>query len=237
MTIHGSKNKYSKYICPILQRCIDENNVSTFIDVCVGGSNIIKNIRAPQRIGIDKNQNLIALYHQMQTANFEFPPFPSKEDWDKSKNGEITGWYAGLVEIFTSYLARGFSGGYNKQEKQYWGRVHTMQKDLPLIKNIEYIYNDFELIKEYNNCVIYADPPYYGTKTYSSDPKFNYERFWDCIRISSQKNWVFVSEQQAPQDFIPIWSLNTNRQLQGNTTPCTENLFIFNTGLSSKFKV
>lgn len=233
MTIHGSKNKYSKYICPILQGCIDKNKIETFIDVCVGGSNIIKNIKAKNRIGIDKNQNLIDLYHQMQMGNFNFPPFPTREDWDKCKNGEINGWYAGLVEIFTSYLARGYGGGYNKQEGQYWGRVHTAQKDLPLIQDINYIYSDFEIIKNYTGCVIYADPPYIGTKTYSSDPKFDYERFWQCMREVSINNWTFISEQNAPDDFIPIWSLETTRQLQGNITSCTEHLFVFKSGKSS----
>lgn len=50
----------------------------------------------------------------------------------------------------------------------------------------------------------------------------------------SKNNYVFISEQAAPKDFISIWSLNTERQLQGNITPCTENLFIFKDGLAAK---
>lgn len=235
MTIQGSKNKYSKYIIPILQKCINENNIKVFVDCCVGGSNIIKNITALTRIGIDKNSNLIALYHAMQKPDFVFPPFPSKEDWDKCKNGEIDGWYAGLVEFFTSYLARGFDGGYNKQERQYWGRVHTMQKELQLIKDIVYIEDDFNYILSLNNCVIYSDPPYINTKKYSADKNFDYNRFWNTIREASLNNYVFVSEQVAPEDFISIWSMDTERQLQGNKTKCVENLFVFKDGLSAKF--
>lgn len=237
MTIQGSKNKYAKFIVPILQKCIDDNDIKSFYDVCCGGSNIIKNIKCENRFAIDKNSNLIALYHEMQKQGFQFPDFPSKQDWDACKNHEINGWYAGLVEFFTSYLARGFDGGYNKQEKQYWGRVHTMQKELPLIQNITYIEADFEYINKLDNCVIYCDPPYINTKRYSADKNFDYSRFWDCIRIASQRNWVFVSEQVAPEDFNAIWSLNTSRQLQGTITICIENLFVFNTGLSSKFIV
>lgn len=238
MTIQGSKVRYSKFICPILQRCINTNNIATFVDVCVGGSNIIKNIKCAHKIGIDANQYLIALYHEMQQPNFVFPSFPLREDWDRCKDGdESRDWYVGLVSIFTSYLARGFGGGYNKQERQYTGRCNTMKKDLSLIQDIEYICADFSKMQEYENCVIYVDPPYIGTKKYDADKSFDYIRFWDCVRETSQKNYVFISEQQAPPDFTSIWSLETERQLQGNTTPCTENLFVFNNGLSSKFKV
>lgn len=236
MTIQGSKVKYAKYIVPILQKCIDEKKLTTFIDTCCGGCNIIKNIHCDRRIAIDKNPYLIALWKKLQEPNFEFPPFPNRDDWDRCKDGrESRNWYTGLVQIFTSYLARGFGGGYNKQENQYWGRVHTVQKDLPLIKDIEFIEDDYSTILNYENCCIYVDPPYAGTKKYQIDPNFNYEQFWETMRKISKINYVFISEQIAPDDFIPVWSLETERQLQGNTTPCIENLFIFKDGLAAKF--
>lgn len=236
MTIQGSKVKYIKYIIPILQKCINENNIDTFIDCCCGGCNIIKNINCNNRIAIDKNKYLISLWKELQKPDFKFPLFPTREDWDRCKNGyETRNWYIGLVQIFTSYLARGFEGGYNKQEKQYWGRVHTVEKDLPLIKDINFIEDDYSRILSFNNCVIYVDPPYINTKTYSSDPHFDYDRFWNTIRKVSENNWVFVSEQCAPEDFKAIWTLKTNRQLQGNITDCTENLFIYKNGLSKNF--
>ena len=101
MTYLGSK-KYSKYIVPILQKAIDENNIDTFVDCCVGGSNIIKEIKAKNRIGIDNNKYLIALMKEMQKPNFEFPKKPTREDWDKAKeyNNSLPDWYIGLTSIF-----------------------------------------------------------------------------------------------------------------------------------------
>ena len=55
------------------------------------------------------------------------------------------------------------------------------------------------------------------------------------MRKLSQMNYVFVSEQIAPDDFISVWSLETERQLQGNKTPCVENLYVFKDGLAAKF--
>lgn len=33
----GSKNKISKYIVPIIQECIDKNNITTYYEPFVGG--------------------------------------------------------------------------------------------------------------------------------------------------------------------------------------------------------
>ena len=41
MVYMGSKSKYAKYIVPILQKAITDNNVDTYIECFVGGANII----------------------------------------------------------------------------------------------------------------------------------------------------------------------------------------------------
>ena len=33
----GSKSRIAKYIVPIIQKCIDDNNLETYIENCVGG--------------------------------------------------------------------------------------------------------------------------------------------------------------------------------------------------------
>ena len=33
----GSKSRIAKYIVPIIQKCIDDNNLETYIESCVGG--------------------------------------------------------------------------------------------------------------------------------------------------------------------------------------------------------
>lgn len=237
MTYQGSKVKYAKYICPILQKCIDANHITTFIDCMVGGANIIKNIKCENRVAIDNNKYLIALWKELQKPNFKFPPFPSREDWDRCKNGvEEHDWYIGLTSIFTSYLCRGFPGGYNKQERQYWGRIHTVEKDLPLMQNINFICGDYsDILNTVRDTVIYIDPPYKDTKEYLTSQHFNYNKFWQTVRESSKYNYIFISEQVAPEDFISIWHMDTNRQLQGNITLATENLFIYKEGLAANY--
>ena len=240
MTYLGSKAQISKYIVPILQKYIDNNNITTFIDCCCGGANIIKNIVCENRIGIDKNPYLIALLQQMQTPNFSFPEEITREDWDRCKNGYSENWFIGLVSIFGSYFTRGFSGGYCNDKHPgnryyYKGRVQTAIKDIPLIQDVQFINEDFSIIENYTNCVIYCDPPYQNTKKYDFCADFNYNKFWECIRKTSKNNYVFISEQEAPNDFISIWSLDKTRYT-GTTKnikkiAATEHLFIYSRGL------
>ena len=242
MTITGSKERIAKYIVPILQNCIDTNHINTFIDCCCGGANIIKHINCPNRIGIDNNPNLIALLQEMQKDNFQFPEHMSREDWDRCKNGQESRlWYIGLCAIFCSYFTRGFNAGYCNDNhpngrNYYEGRVKTAKKDLPLLKNIQFIENDFSIINNFTNVVIYCDPPYLNTKKYDSSKNFNYDMFWSTIRQTSMKNYVFISEQNAPSDFISIWNHNIQRsRIAPTKLIATEHLFIYQNGLAMQY--
>ena len=61
MVYQGSKAKLRKYIVPILQKCIDDNNITTYIEPFCGGCNVIDHIKCDNRIASDNNPELIAL--------------------------------------------------------------------------------------------------------------------------------------------------------------------------------
>lgn len=236
MTYQGSKAKYSKYICPILQNYIDKNNIETFVDCFVGGANIITDIKCKNRIGIDNNQYLIALWKYLQNnPDYEFPVYPSRQDWDRCKNKiEEKDWYIGLVSIFCSNMAGGFPAGYDKMGLRYNGRIKNCKKDLPFLKGVNFICDDYHSISNYTNCLIYCDPPYSNTHRYNYQ-KFDSNEFWNFIREQSSKNYIFVSEQNAPEDFISIWSKDIEHNIRGAKRIATERLFVFNNGLIKNY--
>ena len=45
MKYMGSKQRIAKDIVPIMQKCIDENNIERFVDLFCGGCNIIDKIK------------------------------------------------------------------------------------------------------------------------------------------------------------------------------------------------
>lgn len=65
MVYQGSKARVAKYICPIIQKYIDETNADTFIDAFCGGANVIQHISARNKIGYDTNPYLIALLNNL----------------------------------------------------------------------------------------------------------------------------------------------------------------------------
>lgn len=42
MVYMGSKRQYVKYLCPIIQKFIDENDIEVFIDAFTGGCKFVR---------------------------------------------------------------------------------------------------------------------------------------------------------------------------------------------------
>ena len=76
--------------------------------------------------------------------------------------------------------------------------------------------------------VVYADPPYNNTTGYGKT-KFDSSEFWDYVRELSQTNLVYISEQNAPDDFVCLWEKPFTRTLdvnKDNQFKVTEKLFV-----------
>lgn len=52
----GSKSRIAKDIVPIIQKCIDDNKIDTYIENFVGGSNMIEHIKCATKNGYDSNK-------------------------------------------------------------------------------------------------------------------------------------------------------------------------------------
>lgn len=110
----GSKNQIAKSIVPILQKCIDDNNITTYIEPFVGGANIIDKIECDNKIGSDTNKYLIALLNQLKKDPSLFPEEFSREHYqdvkdDYKNNGtKYSDWYKGLVGFCGAFRGKFF---------------------------------------------------------------------------------------------------------------------------------
>lgn len=242
MVYMGSKAKYAKYIVPILQKCIDENKVDTYIECFVGGANIIDKINCEKRYGFDRSNTLIAL---LQTAANDFDKVlkdGNRELWDKGKGyvkdgimpEDMTLAEIGAMEFFASYCNGGFPRGYakNTDTRNYFNEAYrNMEKQAPNLKGILFNCQNYWELEPVKNAVIYLDPPYQGTKIYgyANQPKMDYEHFWNWVRELSKDNFVFISEQSAPDDFETIWQQEVKRTTnKQNNFKAVEKLFRYN---------
>ena len=74
--------------------------------------------------------------------------------------------------------------------------------------------------------MFYLDPPYFHTKEFRIATNFDYVDFWNFARRLSKNNYVYISEQYAPNDFEIVWSKPVLRSINAqNKEYKTECLF------------
>lgn len=138
MVYQGSKNKLAKEIVPIIQSYIDKNNVKTYIELFVGGANIIDKIKCERKIGNDYNENVINLLKYAQTDNnLSIAPIECTfEHYSDVRKNQTTGKYSkeyvALIGYCASYGGRYFDGGYGRDSKGgrsiYSERLNNLKK-------------------------------------------------------------------------------------------------------------
>jgi len=227
MVYMGSKARYAKYIVPILQDCIDKNNVEEYCECFVGGANIIDKINCAKRIGYDFNEYLIALLKDSANNPDKYLNLElniPKIEWDlvRDNKDKYPAEYVGLVAFMASYCAGGFGRGYGRsgKDKHCVCKEHfnNYKKQIPLLKGIEFDCKHWtESLASYldrENCLIYLDPPYKNTKHYDVKEKFDYDSFYKLIRQVAEKNYVFISEEYMPEDFKVLFEIPCKRNIR-----------------------
>ena len=152
MVYMGSKSKYAKYIVPILQSAIDQNDIKVYVECFCGGCNIIDKIQCEKKFAYDRSDTLIALLQQAQLDVSGLLQEGSRELWDKGKayvkDGimpeDMTLAEIGAMEFFASFSNRGFPGGYAKNTgaRDFFDEAkRNLEKQSPNLKDISLTLN------------------------------------------------------------------------------------------------
>ena len=137
---------------------------------------------------------------------------------------------------------RFYEGGYSGKSNTKIGTVRDyidesvrgLNKQIPLLKDIEFVCSEYNNLLIPPNSIIYCDPPYLGTKAYASSKSFNHTDFWQWCRDKVlEGHIVFVSEYNSPPDFDCIWHQEVKSSLRANSTlnsskTSVEKLFVHN---------
>lgn len=251
MKYMGSKSRIAKFIVPIIQQYIDDNNTTQYIEPFVGGANVIDKIECKSKIGTDLNKYLIALLNRVQN---DLPLYNeiTRETYNLCRSyyhceiyePQFEDWEIGNIGFLASYNGRWFDGGYaksgyekTKNGERYRDYYREAKNNLlnqaanPLFKDCHFECMDYReyLNKNIEDALIYADPPYQNTKQYSNATKFDYLEFWECCREISKRNIVIISGLNAPPDFKCIWQHQVSRSIKATDERTeTEKLFICN---------
>ncbi len=244
MKYMGSKSRIAKHIVPIIQKCIEDNNIDIYIEPFCGGCAVIDKINCKTKFAMDKHKYLIALFKNLDKIN-QLPEFITKDHYSDvrdcfNKNlNTYEDWYIGAIGFLASYNGRFFDGGYaglvntkaGTTRNYYDEAKRNLIEQIPNLKDINFIWDEYNSIQNetFNYPVlIYCDPPYKDTKQYGISKNFNHDDFWNWVRGLSKNNIVIVSECQAPDDFKCIWQQEITRTIDNNKrVSSTEKLFTY----------
>ncbi len=239
MKYMGSKNRIAKHLLPIILK--DRKEGQWYVEPFVGGANMIQHVNG-NRFGSDSNKYVI---RALKFIRDDVPPKNNTEfsegDYNESarfvrgENAVTLKSYGliGFALIAYSFGAKwcgGWSRGKNSkgEQRDYVAEQYRAAvKQKPLLKGVAFHNATYSEIGFPDNSIIYCDPPYEGTTKYKDD--FDHGKFWQWCRDKAEEGHdVFISEYNAPADFVCVWSqeLNVSVAKNGKHKKATEKLFV-----------
>lgn len=230
MGYQGGKSQIASKIAPIINKF---TGGGIFVSLFVGSGVIEAKINSKIKILNDKHEYLIAMYKALQNG-YELPDNLTREEYyeikaNKDKDKALTGF----VGFGCSFGGKWF-GGYasNKGGTNYCGQSkRSWNKTMLGIKDATFTCLDYKDVEIPPNAIVYCDPPYFQTTSYSNSKDFNHKEFWAYMRKLSTDHIVFISEENAPEDFVSIWQKEVTRTLdtnKKNQPKKIEKLFVWN---------
>ena len=134
---------------------------------------------------------------------------------------------------------RWFDGGYansgyegKRYRDYYMESKNNLMNQAMAIRNVEFYVNDYKDLEIAPRSMVCCDAPYKNKKQYENSTRFDYVTYWNWIREISMNNHVVVSEENAPSDFVCIWSKPVSRSIKAKEkTIAIEKLFTYSKGL------
>lgn len=209
----GGKFKIRKYLIPFLNRQVQER---PYYEPFVGGANVIEQIVAPERFGMDIHDGLIKLYQLMQTG--WTPPSQISEDEYQSAMAGFFKWFPELETFIlfgASYGGR-YRGGYarglddNGRTRNYAEETRdSLVYSFHRMKDVIFSYGDvFSVPPPRKNMMIYCDPPYRDTTPFIGTGRFDHDLFYQTLipEWIQDGHLVLVSGYDVPSGYNVVWS-------------------------------
>lgn len=211
----GSKNKISGELLDIM---LPSRGDRTWVEPFVGGGNMIDKVQG-RRLGADANPRAVEALIIIRDKADELP----------KNNTEFTeGDYALLrkaehpIKSFAgfaySYAAKWLGGwARDRQGGDYVDYAYrNAQRQSEKLQGCTLVTSSYQDLQIPYGSLIYCDPPYKGTQGYGL--RFDHEAFWQWARDRTDEgHLVYVSEYEAPGDFVSVWEKEVNNTLAKNT--------------------
>ena len=201
------------------------------VSLFCGACNVESKVKGFNRIICNDNQPyLIALFKALQEG-YDLPEIVTEEDYyyvkeHKDENPALTGF----VGFACSFGGKWF-GGYARDKAQVNYALRgkrSLATKMKTLMDAEFTCLDYRDVILPDGCIVYCDPPYNNTTKYANGD-FDTAQFWEYIREKSQDHIIYISELEAPDDFVCVWQKDIRRILdvnKNNQFKATEKLFV-----------
>ncbi len=187
----------------------------TFVEPFVGGCNIAAGTHFTNGMILsDISIDLVTLY-QACLAGWVAPTTVTEAEYnylrltlEPSPLRTFVGYGCSFGGKWWGGYARGqaANGGWRNNADEGSRRLEGKFSTLRKLNNVRFQRCDYSTYNDLSDAVIYCDPPYLGTLAPGGQGDFSHVRFWEWVRIMSDRNYVLVSEQTAPDDFVAVRS-------------------------------
>lgn len=214
----GSKRRFMKYLLPVFTKGMKKDD--TFVDLFGGGMNVVCEVDTINKVAVDYNKYIIALWQEIQTNGMSnIPSQVSEEMYNDVKRAYINDdkryedYIIGYVGACCSFGGSWFNGyaRFNSKKnedhiKEAYNGLATQVINFKHLDKVKFVYDSYDQIHLDEKMIVYCDPPYASTKKYETD--FDNAKFWEWARKTSKKvKKLFISEYEAPDDFKCVWQM------------------------------
>lgn len=221
MKYMGSKNRIAKHLLPIMLAECEKHGITKWVEPFVGGANMIDKVPDSfERVGYDLNNHVIHALIDIRDNVDKLPDAVSESQYKElfGLNPAPTSSWIRFMLSFGGKFENGYAREKGSDETTFcgYGKRNAI-KQSPKIQNVQFICDSYENL-DFENCLIYCDPPYAGTSSYKTGA-FDHDKFFNWCRQQAKSNIVFVSEYNAPDDFECVWrgEIKTNFASQRKT--------------------
>ncbi len=230
MVYLGSKRRYAKDILNIV--LAGRKPGQYFIEPFVGGANIFDKVEEP-KLGADINFYLIQLL-RAASSGWLPPAVITEKQYNDIKNNkdDYPPELVAYVGFCVSFGAKWFAGyaRYSDLTKDHSEESYNSAvKNFPKLHGAKFLCCDYDSVPLPPNSIIYCDPPYENTTKYTANKGFDHAEFWAWARVKTlEGHSVYVSEYNAPADFVEVWRKTAKISLDSSAiSDRTEKLFTY----------
>lgn len=228
MKYMGSKRRIAKQILPIILQNRKEGQY--YVEPFCGGCNMIDKVEG-NRIANDANQYIVSMWDAMVNDGWIPPSKVTEDEYNAIKNNKdhYPQYLVGFVGVALTFGSKWFRGyARNKRGTNYAmeGR-DNLYKQIARLKGTEFQSVSYDEMVIPDDSIIYCDPPYQSVTGYKD--KFDSEKFWQwCREMTVKGHTVYISEYQAPSDFICVWQQELNSNMDASVMKkSVEKLFTY----------